>query len=123
MVKKLSLEEQIVKELDKKKSAEEELSLVEKLQEDLKKRKAEVRKKLREEKEVEAIDLGKKLYKTYKTTDLIEIKETIFNEYIIDQGQMITIDNFNYLTRLAEELRKDTFVDYKKVFKEIQQRF
>ncbi|MFK3940047.1 hypothetical protein ACI2JA_21365 [Alkalihalobacillus sp. NPDC078783] len=123
MSRKISLEDQIGRELSKQKSAEEELSLVEKLQEDLKKRKAEARRKLKEEKEKQAVVLGKDLLQTYKTTDLRELKDAIIEEFMEEKQLPISEDDFKYLTDLAEKLREGSFIDYKVVFQEIKKRF
>lgn len=123
MSRKISIEDQISKELSKQKSAEEELSLVEKLQEDLKKRKVEARRKLKEEKEQQAVILGKELLQTYKTTDLQELKSAIIEEFMEENSSPISEDDFNYLTDVAEKLRRGEFTDFNNMHQEIKNRF
>lgn len=122
MPRKKSLEDQISKELNKQRSAEEELSLLEKLQEDLKKRKAEARKKLKEEQEQEAFKLGKELFKSYNTTDLAEIKQQIIEESANDHPS-ISEDDLAYLSNLADRIKRGEHIPYREAFDEIARRF
>ncbi len=92
--------------MPKKKSAQEELSLIDKLQEDLNKRKAEAKRLLKEEEEKEAVALAKKLIKTYKTTDLVEIKQRIREEEGLESpSPSISEADLTYLQELANMIR------------------
>lgn len=110
----------------KRKSPKEELDLAIELRKEANKKIEEAKKKVREEEEKAAVKLARKLMKAYGTSDFDAIVGTI-KEDVISQSlpaqPNILEEDLQYLKSLADELRNEKFVDYKKVFEEIKRRF
>lgn len=78
------------KEMDK--TPENELSLVERLEEELKKKKEEAKKALKEKEEAKAKKLGLEILKHYEVSDLDELKNAIISsEFIFEEDDNTTV--------------------------------
>lgn len=78
------------KEMEK--TPENELSLVERLEEELKKKKEEAKKALKEKEEAKAKKLGLEILKHYEVSDLDELKNAIISsEFIFEEDDNTTV--------------------------------
>lgn len=124
-----------------KQNSRKKLSLIEKLEEDLKKRKAEARQLVKAKEEKELAILAKKIFREYKTTDFEKLREKMMHEFDLEletrykkeledmekpvegYNRLISQDDFIFLVRTAHRVEYDKQLNSEEVLQEIRRRF